>query len=44
MKTLDAEHLSRLQEIYNNTLEIQITKSFEQISKSSDSNTKIENN
>ena len=28
MKTLDAENLSRLQEIYNNTPEIQITKSF----------------
>ncbi len=28
MKTLDAENLSKLQEIYNNTPEIQITKSF----------------
>ena len=29
MKSLDAENLSKLQEIYNNTPQIQITKSFE---------------
>ena len=29
MKSLDADNLSKLQEIYNNTPEIQITKSFE---------------
>jgi len=44
MKTLNAENLSRLQEIYNNTPEIQITKSFELISKKSDSSTKSGNN
>ena len=44
MKSLDAENLSRLQEIYDKTPDIQITKSFEQISKSSDSSTKLEDN
>ena len=29
MKSLDVENLSKLQKIYNNTPEIQITKSFE---------------
>ena len=29
MKSLDADSISKLQEIYNNTPEIQITKSFE---------------
>ena len=44
MKTLDAENLSELQEIYNNTPEIQITKSLGQISNNSDGSTKPENN
>ncbi len=44
MKTLTAKNLSKLQEIYNSTPGIQITKSFEQISKKSGSSTKPENN
>ena len=44
MKTLDAENLSELQEIYNNTPEIQITKSLGQISNNSDGSSKPENN
>jgi hypothetical protein len=44
MKSLNAENLSILQEIYNNNPDIQITKSFVQILKNSNSGTKIENN
>lgn len=29
MKSIDADNLSKLQEIYNSTPEIQLTKSFE---------------
>ena len=32
MKSIDADNLSKLQDIYNNTPEIQITKSFESVS------------
>jgi len=36
MKSLDADNISKLQEIYNSTPEIQITKSFEQASQNSE--------
>ncbi|MBN2215018.1 MAG: transglutaminase domain-containing protein [Bacteroidales bacterium] len=39
MKSLDIDNLSKLQEIYNNTPEIQMTKSFKSISENSSSNT-----
>lgn len=44
MKSLDADNISKLQEIYNSTPEIQITRSFEMFSKSSDKNTKPKGN
>ncbi|MBN1349024.1 SUMF1/EgtB/PvdO family nonheme iron enzyme [candidate division KSB1 bacterium] len=43
MKSLDAENLSKLQEIYNNTPEIQITKTFELNVKTSEKNTSANN-
>ena len=46
MKSLDAENLSKLQEIYNNTSQIQITKSFEadiKKSENSENNAKSKN-
>lgn len=43
MKTLDADNLSKLQEIYDNTPEIQITKTFEPEIKTTENNTKIIN-
>jgi formylglycine-generating enzyme required for sulfatase activity len=39
MKSLDADNLLKLQEIYNNTLEIQFTKTFETITSDSENNT-----
>jgi len=44
MKSIDADNLSKLQEIYNNTPEIQMTKSFESISENSSSNTGAKDN
>jgi hypothetical protein len=44
MKSIDAESLSELQVIYNNNSEIQITKSFGQVSKNSDNSEKPRNN
>ena len=44
MKTINAENLSKLQDIYNNTPEIQITKSFESVSTNSDNSTGSKNN
>ena len=44
MKSIDAESLSELQVIYNNNPEIQITKSFGQVSKNSDNSEKSGNN
>ena len=44
MKSIDAENHSELQEIYNNNPEIQITKSFEMVSKHSDNNKKPKDN
>ncbi|MHC4191733.1 MAG: hypothetical protein ACYTBX_10105 [Planctomycetota bacterium] len=41
MKSIDAENLSKLKEIYNNTPEIQITKSFEPNTRKSENNTRI---
>ena len=43
-KSIDAENHSELQEIYNNNPEIQITKSFEMVSKHSDNNKKPKDN
>ena len=46
MKSLDADNLSKLQDIYNNTPEIQITKTFEPDLKKSEiqeNNTKVNN-
>jgi hypothetical protein len=40
MKSIDAENLSKLKEIYNNTPEIQITKSFEPNTRKSENNTR----
>lgn len=40
MKSLDADNLLKLQEIYNNTPEIQITKTFELNTKTSENNAK----
>ena len=40
MKSLDAENLSKLQEIYNNTPQIQITKKFEPVIRNTENNTK----
>jgi hypothetical protein len=44
MKSLDADNISKLQEIYNSTPEIQITRSFDMSSKSSDKNTRPKGN
>jgi len=44
MKSIDSENLSKLQNIYNNTPEIQITKSFESVSANSDNNTRVKDN
>jgi formylglycine-generating enzyme required for sulfatase activity len=43
MKSLDAENLSKLQEIYNNTPQIQISMTIESGSDSSENNTKTKN-
>lgn len=43
MKNLDAKNLSKLQDFYNNTPEIQITKTFELNTKTSENNTKAKN-
>jgi formylglycine-generating enzyme required for sulfatase activity len=43
MKSLDADNLTKLQDIYNNTPEIQITKTFELDTKTSENNTKANN-
>jgi formylglycine-generating enzyme required for sulfatase activity len=43
MKTLDADNLSKLQEIYDNAPEIQITKTFEPEIKTTENNTKTIN-
>jgi hypothetical protein len=44
MKSLDAENFKKLQEIYDNTPEIQITRSFGQVSTSSDNSARHKNN
>ena len=44
MKSIDANNLSNLQEIYNNTPEIQLTKSIESVSTNSGNSTKPKNN
>jgi hypothetical protein len=44
MKSLDIDNLLKLQEIYNNTPEIQMTKSFDSISENSSSNTGAKDN
>jgi hypothetical protein len=44
MKSIDADSFSELQEIYNNTPQIQITKSFQTDSKSSENNRGIKDN
>ena len=44
MKSIDAKNLSELQEIYNNTPEIQLTKSIESVSTNSGNSTKPKNN
>ena len=44
MKSIDADNLKKLQEIYDNTPEIQITKSFQLDSKSSDNNARANDN
>lgn len=44
MMLIDAENISKLKVIYNNNPEIQITKSFGQISTNSDNSTRFENN
>ncbi|NQU88156.1 MAG: SUMF1/EgtB/PvdO family nonheme iron enzyme [Mariniphaga sp.] len=43
MKSLDADNLSKLQEIYNNTPQIQITKQFETITTNTEKNTSAKN-
>ena len=43
MKSLDAENLSKLQEIYNNTPQIRITKTFDPDTKTSENNTRAKN-
>ncbi len=40
MKSIDAENLSKLKEIYNNTPEIQITKSFERVTTNAENNSR----
>ena len=44
MKSLDADNISKLREIYSSTPEIQITKSFESISENSYNNTGAKDN
>ena len=44
MKSIDADSFSELEDIYNNTPEIQITKSFESISKNSSNDTGAKDN
>ena len=44
MKSIDANSLSELEEIYNTTPQIQITKSFGQVSTNSDNSTRFKNN
>lgn len=44
MKSLDADNISKLQDIYNNTPEIQITKSFQSDSTSSENNEGVKDN
>lgn len=44
MNSIDAENLSKLNEIYNNTPEIQITKSFETVSTNSKNNARVKDN
>ena len=39
MKSLDADNISKLQDIYNNTPEIQITKTFERVTTNAENNT-----
>lgn len=43
MKSIDADNISKLQDIYNNTPEIQITKSFESVSTNSDISSRSNN-
>jgi formylglycine-generating enzyme len=43
MKSIDADNLSKLQDIYNNTPEIQITKTFKFDTKTSENNTEAKN-
>jgi len=38
MKSIDADNISKLQDIYNNTPEIQITKTFERVTTNAESN------
>jgi hypothetical protein len=40
MKSIDADNLLKLQEIYNNTPEIQITKTFERVTTNTENNTR----
>jgi hypothetical protein len=44
MKSIDADNISKLQDIYKNTPEIQINKSFESVSTNSDNSSKSKNN
>lgn len=44
MKSIDADSFSELEEIYRNTPQIQITKSFGQVSTNSGNNTKVKDN
>jgi hypothetical protein len=44
MKSIDANSFSELEEIYSNTPQIQITKSFGQVSTNSNNSTKSKNN
>ena len=39
MKSIDADNISKLQDIYNNTPEIQITKTFERVTTNAENNT-----
>lgn len=41
MKSIDADNISKLQDIYNNTPEIQITKTFERVTTNTENNTSI---
>ena len=40
MKSIDADNISKLQDIYNNTPEIQITKQFERVTTNTENNTR----